>query len=410
MSSSITWLDHDSSARERSMRLLSSFTHPESRDELGIAGIRDSIADQLFPGTSTIQTRLRYVFFIPWLFLQLEERRVAASSFPAAARKAELQLVAALIDNLPQDTSGVIGRESRETLKRMPSSVYWTALGSWGLRGFQGSLQQYFNQVDQLYAARSARRRRDDGDLHDSDSSGQVWHPKLLQLCSGDFPNDVDFNITRKEAEFLLDRWRNTHPDSLLSWLAVDCSARPHIESVERIWLHPRLAEFPAPMQLLINHGHRFDTLIGGAALLYNLLLAQLAQREELVSEYETRLGAWETQDAGVLLNWNLDEFWPLVIGQGHSITQRTKEFVRQWLQVVASKRGGIVSSAEARQIIENRERALKEGAGKSRFTNRTALAQWGGSAGLVPLNYRWPIAQAYLIEWHQGWSRNDRH
>ena len=59
MPSSISWLDHDSKARKRSMHVLSLFNQPESRDELGLGGIRDAIADQLFLGTSTIQTRLR---------------------------------------------------------------------------------------------------------------------------------------------------------------------------------------------------------------------------------------------------------------------------------------------------------------------------------------------------------------
>ena len=41
------------------------FQEKESRDELGLGSVRDSFADQLFPGTSTIQTRLRYTLFVP---------------------------------------------------------------------------------------------------------------------------------------------------------------------------------------------------------------------------------------------------------------------------------------------------------------------------------------------------------
>jgi hypothetical protein len=33
-------------------------------DELGIGSIRDALADALFPGTSVLHTRLRYVLFI----------------------------------------------------------------------------------------------------------------------------------------------------------------------------------------------------------------------------------------------------------------------------------------------------------------------------------------------------------
>ncbi|NHB84268.1 hypothetical protein G7085_05605 [Tessaracoccus sp. HDW20] len=41
------------------------FMDRESRDELGIGVIRDTIADGLFPGTSTLLTRARYLLFIP---------------------------------------------------------------------------------------------------------------------------------------------------------------------------------------------------------------------------------------------------------------------------------------------------------------------------------------------------------
>ena len=43
MASSLTWLDHDSAARERSHRLLEMFQESDTRDELGISAIRDAI-------------------------------------------------------------------------------------------------------------------------------------------------------------------------------------------------------------------------------------------------------------------------------------------------------------------------------------------------------------------------------
>jgi hypothetical protein len=64
MPSVLAWIDHDSKARERTLRILSLFQEKESRDDLGLGSVRDSFADQLFPGTSTIQTRLRY----RWMF------------------------------------------------------------------------------------------------------------------------------------------------------------------------------------------------------------------------------------------------------------------------------------------------------------------------------------------------------
>jgi len=57
MPSTLTWLDHDATERERMNRVLALFQERTTVDELGLGGIRDSIADRLFPGTSTIQTR-----------------------------------------------------------------------------------------------------------------------------------------------------------------------------------------------------------------------------------------------------------------------------------------------------------------------------------------------------------------
>lgn len=386
------------------MRLLSTFKAAEARDELGIGGIRDSIADQLFPGTSTIQTRLRYFFFIPWLFSQLEERKIAASGFASSARQAEFQLLNELLNNVPESEWGIIGRQSKSALKRLPSSVYWAGLGSWGLRVYNGAQQQYFDQVDQIYAVRSAKRRRDDTDDHDGDASGQVWHPKLIKLRPEGFPNNARLPITRDEAEFLLDRWRNSHPESLFSWLALDMVKNPAMNDVDRVWLHPRFADFPKEAQILIQHAQRFDVLIQGAALMYNLLLAQLSFRQELIDDYDVRLEEWVSQESSIFANWNLDEFWPLVLGKGHSVTDRTRQFVREWQRLVTNRSGKMIDAGDARQLIERRERELKESSGKSRFTNRTALNQWGGGAGLVPLDYRWLIARNFLTEWHQGW------
>ena len=80
MTSTLTWVDYDSEARDRSLRILSLFQQKESRDELGLGGIRDSFADMLFPGTSTIQTRLRYMLFVPWIYKALEARKISSSN------------------------------------------------------------------------------------------------------------------------------------------------------------------------------------------------------------------------------------------------------------------------------------------------------------------------------------------
>ena len=77
-SSFLGWIDHDPEERQRTQRVLALFRERETRDELGFGAVRDAIADTLFPGTSTIETRLRYTLFVPWLYRRLEDRRTLA--------------------------------------------------------------------------------------------------------------------------------------------------------------------------------------------------------------------------------------------------------------------------------------------------------------------------------------------
>ncbi len=384
------------------MRLLSLFSEREARDELGIGGIRDSIADQLFPGTSTIQTRLKYMLFVPWLYTSLESRAVASSAFPSAGRQAEIQLLGELLRNVPKGEWGVIGRDAGSTLKRLPSSVYWAGTGAWGLRRFGGTQQQYFAQADRIQAMRKARRRRDDGDEHDGDSPGDTWHPRLIELMPETFPEGADLSLTRDESALLLDQWRLAQPDSLLTWLALDAAKTGDVPQADWIWAHPRVQDFPLRIRTLLEHGQRFSVLVEGAALLYNLQLSELGRREERIDEYTSGLAAWGNQHGALLTGWNLKEFWPLVLEQGHGISEETRRFVQGWLDVAVEAEFSVQDSGRARRLIEVRETRLK-GEQRSRFRNQAALNQWGGSSGLQRLSYRWPTANNFLREWHAG-------
>lgn len=92
MPASLTWIDHNPQERERMQRILALFKERDTRDELGLSGIRDSISDQLFPGTSTIQTRLRYMLFVPWVYKHLEGKHVNSATIARKARDLEIKL------------------------------------------------------------------------------------------------------------------------------------------------------------------------------------------------------------------------------------------------------------------------------------------------------------------------------
>ena len=72
--STLTWLDSSEHERRSVLELVSALNEPGTLDELGIGTIRDTIADTLFPGTSTIHVRPKGTCWIarsaqrsPWI-------------------------------------------------------------------------------------------------------------------------------------------------------------------------------------------------------------------------------------------------------------------------------------------------------------------------------------------------------
>ena len=157
--SSLGWLDLDAAASERVGTLLRSLDEPGTLDELGLGTVRDAFSTMLSPGTSTIQTRLRYFIFLPWIFTRLEAQRVPPADFARRLREDE----ARLIDCLRHlgSNKGVIGYNAGRDLKRMPSEAYWGGLGTWELRQLDLSITEYGQRAAALGRARPQLGRDD---------------------------------------------------------------------------------------------------------------------------------------------------------------------------------------------------------------------------------------------------------
>lgn len=380
----LAWIDFDEAERQRAQRIMALFQERESRDELGLGAIRDSIADHLFPGTSTIQTRLRYMLFIPWLFQMLERREGTESQIRSEARALENRLSEAL--KAGGETLGVIGRDAGAQLQRLPSSVYWAGLGAWGIREFPGS-------IDSLYVSFRgiARSRTASADVENDIRAQDVW-VRSLPKPPQDLLEKSVFGLTAEEAQFLIDRLVASHPAALLTFLA-----RENVDAeCDFIWTHPRIADFSENTRQLVKHGEIFSQLMHGSALIYNLALSQLRERDEWATDYRERIRAWKDElDLSTLSSWSLESFWLAVEHPAHTIRPPAKRFVTQWLELVKSSGGHLEASSAAFQLVEERERRLKTS--QSRFTNHAVRDRWSGASGIAPFGYRWNQAKSHL-------------
>lgn len=415
--SSFSWLDGSEQQRRRMLDVISLFREKETRDELGISAVRDAFADLFFPGTSTIQTRARYFLFIPWIYTELERKRVPSAKIGARARREEMRLIAALYDN--GEREGLIGINAREALKRLPSAIYWQGLGAWGIRRYEGGLAAYHRSLDGFYAANGHtdqlrwENRGDDGEYGEAFlHSHHNWHPGVLALRPGDFPANATFDLTAGEAAYLQERIVTCRPGSLLAFLVAETgwSGRTGFP-----WQHPAWASFPPRLQVQLTHARLFSLAIHGAALLYNLMLAEQRQQNsgveqhELVERYREWLGEWAgemAQAAAALDLWDWHgHFWELVKQSNPHISWRTQQFVDAWLALAVDGDPATISAnREARQLLRRRERFLK---GKlARLHNPRALELWNGAAGTGRLDYRWGVTQTLLADILEGLGR----
>ena len=158
--STLTWLDSSEHERRSVLELVSALNEPGTLDELGIGTIRDTIADTLFPGTSTIQTRARYFLFIPWIPQMVEDGSPRGAE--ARARRFQMQLRDALISAHGPNEPGVIGVAAGEALQRWPLDIYWLGLARWGIRRHPGSISSYFASLGRPSPWRLLGRAQDE--------------------------------------------------------------------------------------------------------------------------------------------------------------------------------------------------------------------------------------------------------
>lgn len=393
--SSLGWLDLDAAASEQVGTLLRSLEEPATLDVLGLGTVRDAFSEMLNPGTSTIQTRLRYFVFLQWIFRRLEDDRVSPAEFPHRLRHDEAQL----IDCLRHLGShhGVIGYTAGRDLKRMPSEIYWSGLGAWGIRRLDLSLAEYRKRASTL--GRIQQEHDDDGNA--TRRMVSMW--TTIPGPPDDFlQDDITFELRPEEAQVLTACIRRRHPDSLL---AVLCGMPNVASGLDYPWDLPTDG-LPDRLVETLHHARCFSELTVGPQLVYNMLLARKARDEfgwethDLEADQRNRFDEWsrlidDRHDALRFWVADLPEFWCFLAG--HRVGDRTQDFVREIVSRAVNDPVGFADDPEVHAHIRHRETRLKDK--RARLTHRSALENWNQAPVGSQFNYRWPVAQSYLTD-----------
>ena len=397
MSSSLNWVDFAEEDRQRIKEVLYLFRDKEIVEELGIGTVRDAFSDIFFPGTSTLHTRAKYMLFVPWIFLRRERLKTPSDKIAELSRRDEINLTTSLIES--EESDGVIGRRARDKLKILPSNMYWSGLGVWGIRKFQGTLDQYFRSLDDYYEYKDSIARSDsESPLSNIQHN---WDPHIVKPPDN-FPEKANLKLSYEEAEYLRDKIKTNCRNSLLAFLVGE--AKP--VQVDFIWEHPQYGEFREEHKKIIRHARNFSEVLYGASLLYNLMLSQERENEEWIEKYEQKIKSWAIEINArfhEIQSWDMRKFWEIVSEQNSRIPYPTRGFIEKWIELVRNVRNlaEIDKNNNARHLISKRESRIK--GSRSRFKNKSMLMKWSGTSGAYKQDFRWGTVQRIVNDILEG-------
>ncbi|MFW6457582.1 MAG: DUF6361 family protein [Planctomycetota bacterium] len=416
MTSTFGWVDFAEQDREQMLDVVNLFRLRGTRDELGLGTVRAAFSNYLFPGITTIQTRARYFFFVPWVYNSLDgwlqRGRRDREHIARRVRRRETKLILALLGG--EDETGIIGRGSRGELQRMPSSIYWAGLQTFGIRLYPGSISQYHRRLSVRSHRHSDGRRTGSilasaSHLTPEEGSKLDWRPDL-PAPPEDLFNEVSLRLTTEEAEYLRDQIRLSARSSLIAALLIH---EPDDLEVPYFWDLPIIQNLPPDLAGTVQHAERFSLVMHGAQLLYNLMLAE-KRPQKASQDYRALLLEWAGQIDSMwseLNDWrgDLHRFWGCSAFRQNRIRTRTKTFVERWLDCLfdGTSAAEIIGNGKARSLIANREISLK-GWKRARLESDEALARWPGESGTSRLGYRWSTGRAILQDIRRGLERKE--
>lgn len=396
MNSTIAWLDTTAEEQRRARELIEFFTQQESRDELGIGQIRDAFSDMLFPGISVVQRRARYYLFVPWCYSRGRARGTSGATCRAKGETQERQLIAALkAANVAE--SGLIGKFAGASVKALPSVIYWSGLRRFSILTHDTDLS-HLGMFDEVPDGATELAERTIGD----------WDPGLPEPPEG-FPREMPsgFTLSAEEARWLAGRIMVSTDGTALAYLLERGHEIP--EDVAAPWDFIPPGDFEE-----LRHARLFSVVMHGAALLYNLLVAEryeahpeFTRIEQPVAHFRKALRDWHRNDVRPhkrdLDSWDVKRMWALLNTQGLNPSPHTRTFVNAWISAVRDGRAaGAADDDQLRTLIRKRE--MRKGA-QSRLTNEKLLGMWSGGSGVGALTYRWGTTREIVNDIVRGLS-----
>jgi hypothetical protein len=414
---SVGWIDFSSEHRDKVRTVIDLLKKQSVVDELGIGVIRDSFADRMFPGVSTIQTRAKY-FILTALLIRDYERQLEGKkdrqTLEQYLREWEKWCRIRFAERYGEqgEARGIIGisfgTRRDADVQRPPSSVYWNGLRMFGLVRTGLSLAEFGCEMSEKRSLKAILEGTDrlTGDDHDAEENAG---PRIrVPEVDNDYWTDLSITLSATEAEFLRRQITARVPDSVLGQILLDDQATREFLKLKQGASFADMAELPLISRLkshdlrkTVYQARDFWAILEGAHIRYNWLLESrfgtASGREECDEYWDQWLAKMQSFDWSI---WDSDFLWQLVDNHGSTVRPSTKQFVNGWIN---QARAGAVDLMACDQLVIDQERANKTN--RARLRPNAKDEHVNGWIGLTVLDYRLPQVRTLIEDIRRGES-----
>lgn len=393
--SKLGWIDFSKKDRNRVNTILQLLIPEGQVDELGIGTLRDGLSNRLFPGISTIQTRAKYFFIIPyilWDFLKLPPNERKSKKAIDYLHQEEDEVMWDLADMYrnTEGSTGVIGvtmkRELKEQLVRRPSDVYWNGLNVMNCLDSNGlSASAFLGRADKENMDALIHAVEEEG-RHDDRDAGFENFFNLKVPYAGGWRKELNLQLTKEEAVYLKDQMLSLEGSLLQFLMTHEEAATLFVTQGQNFVSFARVAiqfELPASLKTDLVFAHDFAVYMEGAHLAYN---QYIHEDESFVALWEEWYKQFPDTLLGVKSNFSFENL------KQYAPTARTGtiQFVQNWVELVHATQ---FDETTKRDLIVNQERNAKGKKARLANNNRDGVVP-NKRVGLNQLEFRFGKAR----------------
>lgn len=373
-------------------------------DELGIGSIRDTLADEMFPGISTLHQHAKYYVLLPQVYQKVRERarrieNISVRQVQQMIIEEEINMTRCLSRNTP-NASGITGSDSlrsrNQFVKYDPTYIYNSALRTYGFLQLdqRTSIASAIRSYALKWQERPEQMKTDSEDVANDAQEALSYRPfcEFPRELGYKFPDECHLDVNLAEREYIREHMLSTPQvcDSLLGYLLKhdEIDIEGNFFALDRDDLH-----LPPQYRNLIKHSIDISEFIYLLFIRYNVLLSQ--------NEDEVILSEWEEKYQLFM------EKKPDIVACLTPLHSRANRLLKHALHFVEDCYYALLNGDlnQLDELIINRELHIKYG--RKKIGNPDF--EYKGPIHHYYLSYRWETVRLMLQELRKEdlWQRN---